>query len=203
MSSIQYENMIDYCIRVLQSLPDFTEDSFIKSRAGSESSFSDISSNGFSSPLPAPPGFDLLSRNKVHQNVINSNCRNNYHQLTSYNGNESLFRHPAKIIRDNPVKSARQRGIPVLECSFCKRNNERAEVYSTHILKDPATGIVICPILRKYNCPICLNGGGDLAHTRRYCPLNPDGPRTPLPSVLSSRINSAGRVIRNGRRRRR
>ena len=56
-------------------------------------------------------------------------------------------------------------------CSFCKNNQEPESIYSSHVLKDPQ-GIVVCPRLRSYNCPICMNHGGDHAHTMRYCPKN-------------------------------
>ncbi|XP_060584089.1 uncharacterized protein LOC132740241 [Ruditapes philippinarum] len=58
-------------------------------------------------------------------------------------------------------------------CAFCKRNRERREFYTTHVVKD-SWGKVICPILRKYTCPIC-GATGDGAHTLRHCPARPRG----------------------------
>jgi protein nanos 1 len=75
-----------------------------------------------------------------------------------------------------------------LECVFCKNNDEEEEVYKQHILKD-LKGRIVCPILRKYTCPIC-NTKGDKAHTIKYCPLNtnPDvvAPITALKALRTS-----------------
>ena len=72
---------------------------------------------------------------------------------------------PPKIRRRLPTQ---------LECVFCKNNQEKPELYRGHILKDPE-GRVVCPVLRKYDCPVCHNNGGDNAHTVRYCPMNRAG----------------------------
>nr|KAI8755939.1 nanos-like protein 1-like [Biomphalaria glabrata] len=55
-------------------------------------------------------------------------------------------------------------------CVFCKNNKEDVKVYATHLLKH-ANGDVICPILKKYTCPMC-SATGTKAHTVKYCPLN-------------------------------
>lgn len=55
-------------------------------------------------------------------------------------------------------------------CTFCKSNGEREEFYSSHTCKD-RTGVVICPILRAYVCPLCRATGSN-AHTISYCPLS-------------------------------
>ena len=73
-----------------------------------------------------------------------------------------------------PQTKSRRRQPSLMECVFCKNNNERPEFYKSHILKDPDSNIQ-CPVLRAYNCPICNNGGGPKAHTIRYCPLNKAG----------------------------
>lgn len=54
-------------------------------------------------------------------------------------------------------------------CVFCKNNGAPAKQYKTHSVKDNR-GNVICPVLRRFNCPNCNNGGGDMAHTVNYCP---------------------------------
>ena len=94
-----------------------------------------------------------------------------------------------------PIPVRNRRNIPKLVCHFCKRNNEQASVYTSHVCKDKS-GIVICPVLRNLRCDICQYPGGDHAHTRRHCPENPDkcasrGP--PMPVVLRSGFNSVGR----------
>ncbi|XP_061453744.1 nanos homolog 2 [Rhineura floridana] len=55
-------------------------------------------------------------------------------------------------------------------CNFCKHNGESKNVYSSHPLKR-GDGVVVCPILRKYTCPLC-GATADKAHTLKYCPLN-------------------------------
>ncbi|XP_063168223.1 nanos homolog 2 [Candoia aspera] len=55
-------------------------------------------------------------------------------------------------------------------CNFCKHNGESRNVYSSHPLKR-ADGVVVCPILRNYTCPLC-RATADKAHTLKYCPLN-------------------------------
>lgn len=65
----------------------------------------------------------------------------------------------------------RRRQPTCTECVFCKNNGQPPSFYKSHILKDPE-GNTLCPILRRYNCPICHNNGGNRAHTLRYCPKN-------------------------------
>lgn len=53
-------------------------------------------------------------------------------------------------------------------CVFCRNNQEPKETYTSHIVRNEK-GIVMCPRLRRYKCPIC-GAFGDIAHTMKYCP---------------------------------
>jgi len=57
-------------------------------------------------------------------------------------------------------------------CVFCKNNGEDEKFYMKHTLKDDS-GLVRCPVLCNYVCPIC-GATGKIAHTIRYCPKNKD-----------------------------
>lgn len=59
-----------------------------------------------------------------------------------------------------------------LHCVFCENNHEPPAVYKSHSLRDANSGIVLCPVLRMYECPMC-GATGDKAHTVRYCSRKP------------------------------
>ncbi|XP_026545279.1 nanos homolog 2 [Notechis scutatus] len=75
-------------------------------------------------------------------------------------------------------------------CNFCKHNGESKKVYSSHTLKR-ADGVVVCPILRNYTCPLC-GATADKAHTLKYCPNN----KAKQSLYRRSGRNSAGRMIK-------
>jgi hypothetical protein len=52
-------------------------------------------------------------------------------------------------------------------CTFCKNNGEPEHVYTSHQFKD-LKGVVVCPVLQNYKCPMC-GESGDKAHTITYC----------------------------------
>lgn len=55
-------------------------------------------------------------------------------------------------------------------CKFCYKNKEPAMLFRNHNFRRD-DGILACPVLRKYKCPIC-GATDDKAHTAKYCPLN-------------------------------
>ncbi|XP_058791227.1 uncharacterized protein LOC131664275 [Phymastichus coffea] len=87
-------------------------------------------------------------------------------------------------------KKKNKKPLPT-ECVFCKNNGEDAKIYKKHLLKD-FEGRTICPILRKYTCPIC-GAKGDNAHTLKYCPLNKQNHSVAPMNALKALRNSTGR----------
>ncbi|XP_063717824.1 uncharacterized protein LOC134844929 [Symsagittifera roscoffensis] len=69
---------------------------------------------------------------------------------------------PGTSVMEKKVGAARY-------CVFCKNNGEEEYFYNNHVLKSD-NGIIVCPVLRAYQCPIC-HASGDYAHTIKYCPL--------------------------------
>ncbi|XP_075849493.1 nanos homolog 2 [Microcebus murinus] len=95
-----------------------------------------------------------------------------------------------QLERDQGLGGPGAGGGPATLCNFCKHNGESRHVYSSHQLKTPE-GVVVCPILRHYVCPVCGATGGQ-AHTLKYCPLN--GGQQSL--YRRSGRNSAGRKVK-------
>jgi len=77
-------------------------------------------------------------------------------------------------------------------CKFCYSNGEAESQYRSHQLKN-SSGLVTCPVLRSFVCPIC-KATGDFAHTQRYCPRNKNGHYNTGASLtdLKRRKNAAG-----------
>ena len=44
---------------------------------------------------------------------------------------------------------------PGRECKFCKNNGESKDQFSSHVLRNPNTGQLICPVLRSHICEMC------------------------------------------------
>lgn len=52
-------------------------------------------------------------------------------------------------------------------CTFCYKNHEPPDVYSSHLVRDAVR--TTCPKLRRLRCKHCY-ATGDNAHTIKYCP---------------------------------
>lgn len=124
-------------------------------------------------PSPPSPWKDPLKVIVLHQ----ANGSDNSRTPSSKKG-------PRK--RDPQPVQPTQQGI----CNFCKHNGESKKVYSSHTLKR-ADGVVVCPILRNYTCPLC-GATADKAHTLKYCPHN----KAKQSLYRRSGRNSAGRLIK-------
>ena len=112
-------------------------------------------------------------RSDAHEDFLNNGVDVDLDDLDKYQA-QIRERTMVELESDNPVLNEylalkRQKNKKAKKvCVFCKNNGERTDIYMSHVLKD-TQGRVVCPILRKYTCPLCGVSGDD-AHTIRYCP---------------------------------
>lgn len=165
-------------------------------RAGPRNSISSLSSG-----VQSPPGFDApptmvghgagggmtSSGNGYYSSMGASNGRSTPCSLSSASG-PSHFKFPSLGqgslrmlpsqrlgLTPSPIGMTPRHRQPRPQynfCVFCKNNGEDEKFYMTHTLKDD-NGLVRCPVLCNYVCPICA-ATGKVAHTIRYCPKNKD-----------------------------
>ena len=56
------------------------------------------------------------------------------------------------LITKKLKRTESSRRISYEYCRFCRNNDEKEEVYMSHVTKDSG-GTVQCPVLRNYTCP--------------------------------------------------
>lgn len=115
--------------------------------------------------LKARPGLDHQKPAGAAWGHIQTWQREKYRVFTENSSNENNSAEMSSVssLSDTCSSSNANRF-----CGFCYRNGETAQIYRSHHLKS-ADGMVACPILWNYACPLC-GATGDNAHTRRYCP---------------------------------
>jgi hypothetical protein len=149
----------------------------------------DFNRNGIEVPLMNEKEMNgsntLLTKYEPFGNTGFNFSRTLAKQMQSNSSVSRLETKPTELY--SKTKPKQRRPKTQMFCAFCKNNNETQEMYRSHILKD-TEGKTVCPILQKYNCPICNNNGGEYAHTIRYCPLNKSGQC--IPSVIKLLKNS-------------
>ncbi|CAM4893254.1 unnamed protein product [Rotaria socialis] len=109
----------------------------------------------------------------IKQSIILCDCSKNKkqrycHNLSHYKSCDNLFSSTSDRIK---------RQI----CSFCKSNDESANVYTSHVLRNTDNEIE-SPILMAYVCPKC-GATGKSAHTIKYCTALSEIERIALPIV--------------------
>ena len=130
---------------------------------------------------------DVL-RYDAHEDFLRNGTETDLDELDIY---QSQLRERSVEVAENPVlqeylQTKRQKNRKAKKvCAFCKNNGELPEIYSSHVLKD-SDGRILCPVLRKYVCPLCGVSGDD-AHTIRYCPKN-DGNFSSIALLKTNRI---------------
>jgi hypothetical protein len=152
---------------------------------------SDFNKNGIEVPL----------RKNLQIDCIYSLDNNNFNSYEMFGKNNFTYANamssavpslPSNESNIATKQKLRRRQKTQMFCAFCKNNNETPEMYSSHILKD-IDGRTVCPVLRKYDCPVCRSGGGDYAHTIRYCPKNKSGEIPSVIKILKSSRSADGK----------
>ncbi|XP_014236141.1 uncharacterized protein LOC106658631 [Trichogramma pretiosum] len=135
--------------------------------------------------------FDRLFQNSTSP-TKSSNCDNEIWEEFKSNGKDYEYCPDQDVVPVVIHKKRNKKPLPT-ECVFCKNNGEDAKIYKNHLLKDN-DGRIMCPILRRYTCPIC-KANGDKAHTIKYCPINSNKHTQQLASMnaLKALRNSCGR----------
>uniref|UniRef100_A0A7N5K379 Nanos-type domain-containing protein n=1 Tax=Ailuropoda melanoleuca TaxID=9646 RepID=A0A7N5K379_AILME len=103
--------------------------------------------------------------------------------------------------RDAPGTDTTANALIIMASPSCRcacsagTTRRRVALYTTHILKGP-DGRVLCPVLRRYTCPLC-GARGDNAHTIKYCPLSKvPPPPNARPTPRSARDCQPGKKLR-------
>ena len=119
-------------------------------------------------------------RSDAHEDFLNNGVEVGLDEFDLYQAQLRERNAADLMVIDNPVlneyleiKRLKNKKTGKKFCVFCKNNGERTDIYMSHVLKD-SEGRVMCPVLRKYTCPLC-GVSGDNAHTIRYCPRNEGG----------------------------
>ena len=147
-----------------------------------QNSYAELYSTGFYSNLDSGYSDEVNSKSSSPTLHGSSDCSSSLYPRYSNGANHELNSNQVAVLVQsllerkvlcNPGNDGNEfRNYPSLAegkfCAFCKNNKERKEFYTTHEVKD-CRGKVICPVLRRYICPIC-SASGDNAHTIGHCP---------------------------------
>lgn len=189
---MSYNQFVDMLLDVVMRRPDLLFGGMERPRLLSNASTSSSSSSSFVPSEAASSTRPVNSSSSSRAAPGTGRCSRVQPASTRYSP------HTQAVDRRRGGGGGGSSGIPRLECGFCRRNGEARATFTTHVCKDPSTGAVVCPVLRRYACEICGYNGGDWAHTRRHCPMNPDGEAAkrgkPMPLILRQRVNSTGRL---------
>lgn len=120
------------------------------------------------SPIGSEPNYNMYH----HYQSSTYQTRKPLHEIQMRNRKD--FTQKSNIgnrITNGKRKTVSKNKVETNFCVFCKNNGSSPEIYYSHTVKD-AKGRCLCPVLRKYECPICHLDGDD-AHTIKYCKEKP------------------------------